>query len=116
MHAYYPLLLTGGIIGFISILLIVAYASIKDKKQAIGFDRHMKDGEIIRRLMAYAKPYRGKFLFVGCIMLVGIAYDILSPTIIGRVIAVGSHESLLSTCPAYARLVELQRLEDEAKE
>ena len=34
----------------------------------------------------------------------------------GRVIAVGSHESLLSTCPAYARMVELQRLEDEAKE
>ena len=85
MHAYYPLLLTGGIIGFISLILIVAYASIKDKKQAIGFDRHMKDGEIVRRLLAYARPYRGKFLFVGCIMLVGIAYDILSPTIIGRV-------------------------------
>ena len=34
----------------------------------------------------------------------------------GRVIAVGSHESLLSTCPAYARMVELQRLEDEARE
>ena len=85
MHAYYPLLLTGGIIGFISLILIVAYASIKDKKQAIGFDRHMKDGEIIRRLLGYAKPYRGKFLFVGCIMLVGIAYDILSPTIIGKV-------------------------------
>ena len=85
MHAYYPLLLTGGIIGFISILLIVAYASIKDKKQAIGFDRHMKDGEIVRRLLRYAKPYRGQFIFVGCIMLFGIAYDILSPTIIGKV-------------------------------
>ena len=35
MHAYYPLLLTGGIIGFVSLILIVAYASIKDKKQAI---------------------------------------------------------------------------------
>jgi len=85
MHAYYPLLLTGGIIGFISILLIVAYASIKDKKQAIGFDRHMKDGEIVRRLLGYAKPYRGHFIFVGFIMLFGIAYDILSPTIIGKV-------------------------------
>jgi ABC-type multidrug transport system, ATPase and permease components len=85
MHAYYPLLLTGGIIGFISILLIVAYASIKDKKQAIGFDRHMKDGEIVRRLLGYAKPYRGQFIFVGFIMLFGIAYDILSPTIIGKV-------------------------------
>lgn len=85
MHAYYPLLLTGGIIGFVSILLIVAYASIKDKKQAIGFDRHMKDGEIVRRLLAYAKPYRDQFIFVGFIMLFGIAYDILSPTIIGKV-------------------------------
>ena len=34
----------------------------------------------------------------------------------GRVIAVGSHEQLLSSCPAYERMVELQRLEDEAKE
>ena len=85
MHAYYPLLLTGGIIGFFSLILIVAYASIKDKKQSMGFDRHMKDGEIVRRLLAYAKPYRGQFLFVGIIMLVGIAYDILSPTIIGKV-------------------------------
>ena len=116
MHAYYPLLLTGGIIGFISLILIVAYASIKDKKQAIGFDRHMKDGEIIRRLLGYAKPYRGKFLFVGCIMLAGIAYDILSPTIIGRVTAVGSHQELLHACPAYARMVALQRLEDRTKE
>ena len=85
MHAYYPLLLTGGIIGFLSLILIVAYASIKDKKQSIGFDRHMKDGEIVRRLLRYAKPYRGLFFFVGFIVLLGIAYDILSPTIIGKV-------------------------------
>ena len=85
MHAYYPLLLTGGIIGVVSLILIVAYASIQDKKQTIGFDRHMKDGEIVRRLMAYARPYRKQFIFVGFIMLFGIAYDILSPTIIGRV-------------------------------
>ncbi len=34
----------------------------------------------------------------------------------GKVLAVGSHEQLLLTCPAYERMVELQRLEDEAKE
>ena len=85
MHAYYPLLLTGGIIGFVSVVLIVAYASIKDKKQSMGFDRYMKDGEIVRRLLRYAKPYRAQFIFVGFIMLIGIAYDILSPTIIGKV-------------------------------
>lgn len=32
----------------------------------------------------------------------------------GSVIAVGSHEKLLETCPAYARMVELQRLEEAA--
>jgi ATP-binding cassette subfamily B protein len=85
MHEYYPLLLVGGIIGLISVILIVAYAMIKDKKQAIGFDRHMKDGEIVRRLMQYAKPYTGKFVFVGFIVLVGIAYDVVSPLLIGKI-------------------------------
>jgi ATP-binding cassette subfamily B protein len=32
----------------------------------------------------------------------------------GRVIAVGSHDELQSSCPEYARMVELQRLEEEA--
>jgi ATP-binding cassette subfamily B protein len=32
----------------------------------------------------------------------------------GRVIAVGSHDELVETCPAYARMVELQRLEEAA--
>ena len=85
MREYYPLLLAGGIIGLISVVLIVAYASIKDKKQAIGFDRHMKDGEILRRLLRYAKPYTWSFVFVGLIMMFGIAYDVISPTIIGKI-------------------------------
>ncbi len=34
----------------------------------------------------------------------------------GKVTAVGSHQELLSTCPAYARMVVLQQFEDEAKE
>ena len=32
----------------------------------------------------------------------------------GKVIAVGSHDELVRTCPAYARMVELQRLEEAA--
>lgn len=65
MHEYYPLLLAGGIIGLISVVLIIAYATVKDKKQTMGFERHMNDGEITRRLMAYAKPYALRFVFVG---------------------------------------------------
>ena len=52
MHEYYPLLLAGGIIGLISVVLIIAYATVKDKKQTMGFERHMNDGEISRRRMA----------------------------------------------------------------
>ena len=33
----------------------------------------------------------------------------------GRVIAVGSHDELNASCPEYARMVELQRLEEEAQ-
>ena len=126
MREYLPLLLGGGIIGVISIVLIVAYASIKDKKQAIGFDRHMKDGEIVKRLLAYAKPYVWQFVLVGVIVLVGIAYDIISPLIIGRItkliekhfelkqlfILVGLYAGILivSMVCTYAQAIMLQRI------
>ena len=48
MYEYLPLLIVGAVIGVISILFIVAYALIKDKKEAIGFDRNMKDSEITK--------------------------------------------------------------------
>ena len=85
MLSLHPLLLVGAIIGAVSVVLIIAYASIRDKKQSMGFDRHMKDGEIIRRLLVYARPYYRQFILVGVIMLLGIAYDIVSPLIVGRI-------------------------------
>ena len=85
MCEFLPLLIVGAIIGVISIIFIVAYAMIKDKKEAIGFDRNMKDGEITRRLLKYARPYLKNFIFVGFIMLFSIAYDIISPLIIGNI-------------------------------
>ena len=69
-----PLLLVGGVIGAVTALLIFAYASVKDKKTAMGFERTMADGEILRRLFAYAKPYWAKFLLVLFLMLFSIAY------------------------------------------
>ena len=38
MHEFYPLLCVGGIIGVISIVFLIAYLSIKDKREAIGFE------------------------------------------------------------------------------
>ena len=37
MHKYYPLLLMGGIIGTISLILLIAYGLVKDKKESMGF-------------------------------------------------------------------------------
>ena len=85
LHEIYPLLVLGGIIGLLSVVFIVAYATIKNKKEAIGFDRHMKDSEIIVRLLRYAKPYWPQFLLVGFIMIVSIAYDIIAPVIMGGI-------------------------------
>lgn len=77
-----PLLLVGAVIGVITALLVAAYGGVKDKKTAMGFERNMDDGEILRRLAGYARPYLGKFILVGFLMLFSIAYDIVSPLIV----------------------------------
>ena len=85
MREFYPLLIIGAIVGVLSLCFVVAYAMMKNKKEAIGFDRNMKDGEIARRLLRYAKPHTGKFIFVGFVMLFSIAYDIVSPLLVGSI-------------------------------
>ena len=84
MKEYLPLLIAGGIIGAFTLAFMLAYAAIKDKKAAMGFERNMPDGEIIRRLLGYAKPYWKSFILVFFIMVASIVYDIVSPLLIGR--------------------------------
>ena len=45
-----PLVLVGAVIGAVTALLVLAYALVKDKKEAMGFERTMADSEILRRL------------------------------------------------------------------
>ena len=85
MNEYLPILLIGGAIGLITLIFVLAYAFMKDKKTAIGFDRNMKDGEIIRRMVKYVKPYTLNFLIAIVIMLLSVAYDIISPLIIKEI-------------------------------
>ncbi len=85
MREYYPILTVGALIGIISLIFIVAYAMVKDKKETMGFERSMKDGEIVKRLTHYAKPYYKAFIAVGFLVLCSIAYDIVSPLIIGGI-------------------------------
>ena len=85
MKEHLPLLIVGAIIGVFTGVLILAYALVKDKKEAMGFDRNMKDGEIVRRLLHYGKPHVKTLLFVLFLMLFSIAYDINSPMNIGNI-------------------------------
>ncbi|MBQ8717935.1 MAG: ABC transporter ATP-binding protein [Clostridia bacterium] len=125
MREYYPLLFVGAVIGVFSIVFAVAYAMMKDKKTAIGFERNMKDGEIIRRLLKYARPYVWNFVLVGVVMLLSISYDILSPLIISDIeelitsefemkdilIRVGVYASILivSLVSMYVQAIVLQK-------
>ena len=85
LNDFLPIIIVGAIIGVFSIVFVVAYALLKNKKEAIGFDRNMKDGEIILRLLKYAKPYRRDFVLVFLIMAVSVAYDIVSPLLVGYI-------------------------------
>ena len=48
MNPYLPLLIIGAFIGVLATAFILAYAFMKNKKEAIGFERNMKDADIIR--------------------------------------------------------------------
>ncbi len=85
MHEYLPILIVGGIIGVFSLLFVIAYVRIKNKKESVGFERNMADGEIMKRLLVYAKPYWKSFLAVLFVMILSIAYDLLSPIIVGQI-------------------------------
>ena len=86
MYEYFPLLFVGGIAGLFSIIFGIAYFSIKNKKEEIGFERNMKDTEIMKRLLRYAKPHIGKFIVVGLLMAFSIAYSVISPRLMGFII------------------------------
>lgn len=125
MHDYYPLLLCGGVIGLFSAIFIFAYATMKDKKEAIGFDRNMKDGELIRRMIVYARPHWKSFALAVVLMLLSIGYDVASPLLVGnieemikgefalsglfRLVAVYGGILVVSTLCTYAQRLILQK-------
>ena len=85
MREYMPILIVGAIIGAFAIVFVAAYLGIQNKKEALGFDRNIPDGEIIRRLAKYALPYKKQFILVLLIMLASIAHELAGPLIVGRI-------------------------------
>ena len=126
MREFFPLLLVGGVIGFVALLLFIAYLTIRGQKEAIGFDRNMQDGEIVKRLVKYAKPHWKSFLLVLVIMIFSVAYDVVSPLIVGYIeklivhdfpmqklyIAVGAYAGILviSLICSYCQAILLQKI------
>ena len=85
MREYLPILIVGAIIGVFTIVFLVAYGALRREKDASDQERKMPDGEIIRRLLGYAKPYWKNFVLVFFVMLLAILYDLVSPLLIGRI-------------------------------
>ncbi len=111
MYEFYPLLVVGAIVSLFATAFILAYAFMKDKKEAIGFDRDMKDSVIIKRLLKYAKPYTKNFVIVLILMIFSIAHEIISPLILGELTnTVGGEEGfelsyLFTTIAIYAGIL-----------
>lgn len=85
MRDFLPILIVAAIIGVFAVGFLIAFLREKNKKESMGFDRHMPDQEIIRRLLRYAKPYRSRFVLVFFIMLFSIVYDLISPLLVGHI-------------------------------
>ena len=84
MSELFPVILVGAIIGAFAIVFIIAYMALKKKTEELpDNERNMSDGELIKRLMDYAKPFWKQFLIVLLLMAFSICFDIVSPLIIG---------------------------------
>ena len=81
----WPLMFAGALVGIFTIIFGIAFLKIRKEKAAIGFDRNIPDREIIRRLSKYIKPYWKSFLLVLFIMILSIAYELISPRIVGYI-------------------------------
>ena len=97
MREYYPLIIVFSVVGLLALLFIVANMIARRKKEQDGTDRLMKDSEIIRRILSYAKPYRKSFVVVFFFLLFSVAYDVVAPLIVGFIEETVTEEFELNT-------------------
>ena len=83
---FLPIIIVGAIIGAFTIVFVMAWLALKKRKEDMtDRDRNMSDAEIVSRLLRYAKPYWKNFIAVFFIMLFSIAYDLISPLVLGHI-------------------------------
>ena len=85
MYEYFPLLVTGAVIGVLLTVFSVAFFLVKDTTEEGMADRHMKDGALLARLLPYARPFVKSFIVVFLLMALAISYQIVSPLIVSHI-------------------------------
>ena len=85
MYEYLPIIIIVAIVGSFTILFLLADMALRRVKKDVSTERTMEDGELVRRLLQYAKPYKKQFVFVFFTMVISIIYDLVAPLIIGNV-------------------------------
>lgn len=85
MDKYLPVLLLGALLGILTVIFLVAYLSMRRKTSQVDSQRNMPDSQIVRRLLEYAKPYWKSFVLVLVLMLISVAYDLISPILVGQI-------------------------------
>jgi len=95
MGDLFPVIIVGATIGVLSLIFTIAYFYVRSKKTVEDYDRKMTDGQLIRRLLGYAKPYAKEFAVVFLVMLLSIVYDLVSPVLVGDLIELIKTDFLL---------------------
>ena len=85
MAEFTPILVLFAIVAVLLSSFCIAYALMRKKLQKTEYSRSVSDSVLIKRLLGYAKPYAGTFVLVLVIMLISVAYDVLSPIIVGEI-------------------------------
>ena len=85
MKEYLPLAIACAVIGLFTLVFVAAYIALKRHVKQPENERHMTNSYLTKRLLQYARPYTKQFILVFFIMLVSIAYDVLSPLLVSRI-------------------------------
>ena len=86
MYEFFPLIVIGAIVATFATAFIICFALMKDKKEAIGFDRNMTDREILKRLLPYVMRRKKLFIVAIILVLLSTIHSIGSPALLGRAI------------------------------
>ena len=97
MREFLPVLIVCSLIGAFTIVFFMAYLALLKQEKNKQKERVIADGELVKRLLFYAKPYWKEFLLVFVIMGLSIVYDLVSPFLIGNIEKLVKDQFELST-------------------